>query len=244
MLRDQPPRPANMTRIVAINQGRRPYSTRLPRVERLSSDRVRAELDGGSVVLDTRAHESFGEYHIPRAFNAQQSSGSFEQNAGWILPEDRPVLLAVDDPASVPTAVRKLAFVGLDSRIAGFVDMPAWRAEGMPCSGVPTIDVHDLHRRLGSGDESIQLLDVRESSEWLALRIEASRHTNFKHLLLSGGSMSVVPDHEVAVICVGGMRSSTACSILRRLGFERVYNVAGGIGAWQEAGFPLAGSSA
>ncbi|MCS5701833.1 MAG: rhodanese-like domain-containing protein, partial [Acidobacteria bacterium] len=42
----------------------------------------------------------------------------------------------------------------------------------------------------------------------------------------------------VAVLCAGGIRSSTACSILLRNGYRRVYNVTGGMGAWTAANLP------
>ena len=237
MLHDQPPRPANMENIVAINQGKKPYSMREPEIACLTPQEAEVALRAGHLVLDTRPHEAFGSHHIAGAYNAQQSSDSFEQNVGWIMPVDRPFLLAVDEPANVPVAVRKLAFVGLDRRVSGFVDMRAWRERGMPCDRVPQIDVNSLHRKLGQHD--IQVLDVRESSEWNTLRIDSAHHMNFKHLLMLTDSLEVVPEREVAVICAGGMRSSTACSILRRLGFERVYNVAGGMDAWHEAGLPV-----
>jgi rhodanese-related sulfurtransferase len=43
----------------------------------------------------------------------------------------------------------------------------------------------------------------------------------------------------VAVICAGGYRSSAATSLLRPLGFRRLYNVEGGTSAWLAAGFPV-----
>lgn len=238
MLHDQPPRPANMENIVAINQGRKPYSMSDVDVACLAPEEAEIALRAGNLVLDTRTHEVFGSGHIAGAYNAQQSSGSFEQNVGWIMPADRPFLLAVDQAADVPVAVRKLAFVGLDRRVAGFVEMKAWRERGMPCDHLPQIDVSTLHRKLN--EDGIQVLDVRESSEWNTSRIDSAHYMNFKHLLMSTESLTVVPEREVAVICAGGMRSSTACSILRRLGFERVYNVAGGMDAWSKAGLPVA----
>jgi rhodanese-related sulfurtransferase len=42
----------------------------------------------------------------------------------------------------------------------------------------------------------------------------------------------------VLVHCAGGYRSSIAASLLRRDGFTRVSELAGGISAWQQAGLP------
>jgi rhodanese-related sulfurtransferase len=43
----------------------------------------------------------------------------------------------------------------------------------------------------------------------------------------------------LAVICAGGYRSSAATSLLRPLGFQNLYNVEGGTGAWVASGFPV-----
>jgi hydroxyacylglutathione hydrolase len=47
------------------------------------------------------------------------------------------------------------------------------------------------------------------------------------------------PARPLAVICAGGYRSSAATSLLRPLGFRRLYNVEGGTGAWLSAGYPV-----
>ena len=46
------------------------------------------------------------------------------------------------------------------------------------------------------------------------------------------------PGDAVAVVCASGVRSSTACSILLRNGYQRVHNVTGGMGAWNAAALP------
>jgi len=43
----------------------------------------------------------------------------------------------------------------------------------------------------------------------------------------------------VIVQCLGGDRSSTAISALMAHGFQNLYNLTGGILAWQEHNFPL-----
>ena len=39
--------------------------------------------------------------------------------------------------------------------------------------------------------------------------------------------------------CAGGIRSSTACSILQRNGYEHVHNLTGGMAAWKAARLPM-----
>ena len=46
-------------------------------------------------------------------------------------------------------------------------------------------------------------------------------------------------DKPVIITCRSGAQSSQACSDLRKQGFEQVYNLRGGIMAWQTANLPI-----
>ena len=41
------------------------------------------------------------------------------------------------------------------------------------------------------------------------------------------------------VVCDDGNRSGRAATALRKHGFEQVFTLSGGIGAWRQAGLPL-----
>jgi rhodanese-related sulfurtransferase len=43
----------------------------------------------------------------------------------------------------------------------------------------------------------------------------------------------------VVLVCKAGQTSGAAAKRLRKAGFEHVYVLDGGIGAWQQAGLPL-----
>jgi rhodanese-related sulfurtransferase len=47
---------------------------------------------------------------------------------------------------------------------------------------------------------------------------------------------------QLLVFCAGGYRSSIAASLLGRLGYSRVMEIAGGQGAWEAAGLPVSGN--
>lgn len=237
MTHGQPPRPANMVNIVAINQGKKPCTMREPEVAAIGPREAGALVDSDHAVLDTRSGAAFGEAHIPGAYHAVLSSSSFEQNAGWILPAHLPFVLAVDEAAQANLAARKLAFVGLDRRVLGFVRMGEWREAGMPVAGLSSIDVCQLQREVSAG--RMRILDVREADEWTAGHIDSSANMSFKLLPERLDRLSLAPDERIAVVCAGGMRASTACSILRNRGFDNVYTVTGGMKAWRKAGLPV-----
>jgi rhodanese-related sulfurtransferase len=46
-------------------------------------------------------------------------------------------------------------------------------------------------------------------------------------------------DKPIIVSCRSGAQSSSACQQLRKAGFEQVYNLKGGIMAWQSANLPV-----
>ena len=241
MLANQPPRPANMLNIVAINQGAKPLTLEAPRPSRLEARAARAALDRGALALDTRAPEAFGAGHVPVALSVPSSSSEFEQRAGWMLPAEGEVLLVAEDEQAAREAAFKLAFVGLDGRAPAYVTMPDWRAGGLAESTLPQLSVAQLRDRRES--QGVQVLDVREPSEWRQGHLEGARLMSYKQLPARLAELGLSPDDPVAVICATGMRSSTASSVLLRAGFKAVSNVTGGMAAWMQAGFPLADPS-
>jgi rhodanese-related sulfurtransferase len=45
--------------------------------------------------------------------------------------------------------------------------------------------------------------------------------------------------HPIIAVCRSGSRSAAACNTLRKAGFEQVYNLRGGMLAWENAGQPV-----
>ena len=236
MVRDQPLRPANMGNIVAINQGRRPYTAAEPEVRLLSPEEAGERARGGAILLDVRSGDAFGAGHVAGSLNVHAAHGSFEQWAGWILPPEGDVILVAEKPEDASLAARKLAFVGLDARARSYLLVPAWRDAGLPLAELQQIDVTALEKRVTA--ERIPVLDVRDDSEWNEGHVASASHKSFKQLGQALDELPVEKDQEVAVMCAGGLRSVIASSILRRAGYTRILNVKGGMTAWRRAGLP------
>jgi rhodanese-related sulfurtransferase len=83
----------------------------------------------------------------------------------------------------------------------------------------------------------VQIVDVRETPEWDAGRIEGSIHLPLNQLM-AGGMESLDPSRPVVAVCRTGNRSEVASLMLRARGFE-AYNMEGGAEAWVAAGFAL-----
>jgi molybdopterin/thiamine biosynthesis adenylyltransferase/rhodanese-related sulfurtransferase len=96
---------------------------------------------------------------------------------------------------------------------------------------IPTISVHELKHKI-DGNGAFTILDVREPFEYEIAHIEGAK-------LIPLGELperidELERDREIAAHCKTGKRSAQAVQLLRRAGFTKVFNVAGGIAAWAD----------
>nr|WP_106783174.1 rhodanese-like domain-containing protein [Lysinibacillus timonensis] len=99
-----------------------------------------------------------------------------------------------------------------------------WRMK--PVSGLKSISTTELTNVLN--DKEKVFVDVRTPGEYKSRSIR-----QFKNIPL-GSDLSKLPkDKEIVVICQSGMRSIQACKQLKKLGYEKVTNVRGGMSAWR-----------
>lgn len=99
-----------------------------------------------------------------------------------------------------------------------------WRK--LPSKGVKRITAQQLKTILTDKDKVF--IDVRTPGEY------SGRHiVQFKNLPL-GSDLSKLPrGKDIVVICQSGMRSNQACKQLKKLGYDNVTNVHGGMNAWR-----------
>lgn len=242
---DQPLKPANILNIVATNQGRRPLTKHYPQASPLTTTQVQQHLTEGHVILDTRSSAEFGSGHIPGAINVQLTSGEFEQRAGWMTPDDTPIILVTDQDEDAQTAIYKMAFIALNTQVTGYLQggVTAWMDAGQSLATVPQMDVHTLkHKLMVNG---LQVLDVRDQEEWDEGHIEQAHFSPYTRLVpqITGpaliDALNLNQEQNIAITCATGKRSSTAISILLRAGYKHLYNVTGGMEAWKSAHFPM-----
>jgi adenylyltransferase/sulfurtransferase len=100
-----------------------------------------------------------------------------------------------------------------------------------PKTEIPTMTVQELKGMMDKKEDFL-LLDVREPYEYDLARIEGS------HLIPLGElekRMGELPKNKkIAVHCRSGARSAKAVGMLRKAGFNDVWNVARGINGWSE----------
>lgn len=85
------------------------------------------------------------------------------------------------------------------------------------------------------------LVDVREPEEFKGElgHIPGSRLIPLRELGARAGEIEAYKEHSVVAICRAGVRSTTAAAILTGLGFQRVFNLKGGMLDWNERRLPV-----
>lgn len=83
------------------------------------------------------------------------------------------------------------------------------------------------------------VIDVRPSADYAKGHIINSVNIPMNGLKKQTGALSKYKDRPIIVSCRSGSQSSSASQVLRKAGFPEVYNLKGGIMAWESANLPL-----
>lgn len=83
------------------------------------------------------------------------------------------------------------------------------------------------------------ILDVRSENEFIDGHINRAINLPLHLVDTRASEYEKHKDKAVLVVCRSGNRSGIACGKLRKLGFNNVTNLAGGVMAWQYANYPL-----
>jgi sulfur dioxygenase len=94
---------------------------------------------------------------------------------------------------------------------------------------------------LGSGPTGPVIVDVREPGEYTGQlgHIAGSRLVPLRDLARRVEELEPLKQRPLVAVCRSGVRSTTAAAILTSMGFEQVYNLKGGMLAWNDAGLPV-----
>lgn len=99
--------------------------------------------------------------------------------------------------------------------------------------------VSPLQATLLINREDAIVVDVREPHEYSTGHLPNARHIPTGALEKRLGELEKHRSKPVIVVCHSGNRSTSACNALRKGGFEKVYNLSGGMLAWEQAGLPV-----
>jgi hydroxyacylglutathione hydrolase len=198
----------------------------------LSLDAALALVSDGGQLLDTREPALFDGAHLRGSLNVALG-GSFATWCGTILERERPIVL-VAEPGTETEAATRLGRIGFDN-VAGYLE------GGMQSVGAAPRELVERTDRITAGSLAEQLdrqtpplvVDVRTPAEWEQQRIDDSLNLPLSRLAEQLGGLPV--KRPIVVYCSSGYRSAIAASVLRRAGVTDVFDLVGGLGAWQAA---------
>ncbi|MDX6656164.1 MAG: hydroxyacylglutathione hydrolase [Solirubrobacteraceae bacterium] len=229
------PQPPNFQAIVALNRG--PLVSSATHTDPLTPRQVEGRRGNAVLIVDVRTDLQFDDAHIPRAVCNPGIRAGFGTKLAWVASHGDDIVLVGRDDEDAIHAAHLAAAVGI-TPVAGYLagGMTSWREEKLPVESMERIGVAELHDRI----DGVQVLDVRERSEWDEGHIDRAVHAPYHDIDVLPAGLD--PSRPIAAICSSGQRSAIAASLLRRLGAEQVIHVAdGGMGTWKQRGWPVTG---
>jgi len=119
-------------------------------------------------------------------------------------------------------------------------DDPDWAPLHLSFGGIWEITPHALEDRLANHEQgALQVIDVREPSEF----VDTLGHIPGAHLMplseLALHADTLDKNRPVITVCRSGARSAQATVLLKKVGFDRVANLAGGMLRWRAEAMPV-----
>ena len=100
---------------------------------------------------------------------------------------------------------------------------------------IQPIEPQQANALIASG--ALDVVDVRETSEWSTGHLPGARHVPLGRLRAS--PQAELPRDGVIFVCAAGVRSQAAAKMAEGLGFVNLFNLTGGTRGWVNAGLPL-----
>lgn len=101
------------------------------------------------------------------------------------------------------------------------------------------LNIDPMDATLKINHEDALVLDIRSMKEFSDGHILNAENVPLNSL---GNQLQKLEKHKqrpIIAVCRSGSRSQAACSTLRKAGFEQVFNLRGGMLAWENAGQPV-----
>ena len=227
------PQPPNFEAIVELNRG--PLLTDGVELLPLAPRQVEQKRVAGALLVDVRTDQQFDDAHIRDAVSIAMLRAGFGSKLAWLADREQEIVFIGRDDEDGRRAGRLAVAVGI-RRLAGFLGggMTSWRQEKRPVDRIERLPLSGLPERAGD----VQILDVRERSEWEEGHIPGSAFVPWHDI--EGVPDGLDPERPIAVVCTSGQRAAVAASLVKRGGAEHVIHVIdGGVPAWGELGQPL-----
>lgn len=230
MTTDFQTRPANFGVMVDKNQrGPQPLSKAEP-FGLMTVEQVEKALSSGAKIVDTRAPSAFGSAYISGSVNI----GLTPESVNWLgmtLAADTHIIIVADTTARAEEAAYIYRRAGYD-RLIGYLGdgISSWAAQAKPLDHLPQLTPESLKHVLEKYPDHLAL-DVRSDLEWDSGHVAGAVHIPIDKIMQ--GDCTLNKNRHVTIICGSGYRANIAGSILKSLGYAKVFSLIGGMTAWK-----------
>ena len=227
LLEEQPEPPKYFATMKHLNKVKRPLLIEVPKHAKLSNKEFLSAYKNGIRVIDTRDKVEFSEGFVLGSLNIQNNN-SFSTWAGWLLDyQEQFMLVAAED--QMEDITRKLMRIGLDNVYGYITEVDSLDIE---LQTTEIIDIEEFKTYLNR--EDVQVIDVRGETDYKTNCIEGA--DNVFVGTLEDNLDKISKDKQLVIHCQSGFRSTIACSLLRRNGYDKIKDFSGGMQEWMANG--------
>lgn len=115
--------------------------------------------------------------------------------------------------------------------------MLLWPLISRLLGGAKQVDTLEAVQKINHEDALV--IDVREPAEVAQGKIARAKLIPLGELKNRIGELEKHKSKPIIMVCRSGSRSAGACGMLSKQGFSEVYNLAGGMIAWQQSNLPV-----
>ncbi len=183
-----------------------------------------------AIILDVRKPQEFAKEHINNSVFIG-IDGQFAPWVGALITDIKQPIILVTPEGREEETVKRLSRVGYDNCL-GFISggVNSWKESGNATSSIKSIEATEFADKLNT--TTLNVLDVRKPGEYEASHLKnvSSNPLDF----ITEWQDSLSKDKEYHIHCAGGYRSMIAASLLKKHGYDKLIDVAGGYGAIQK----------
>jgi glyoxylase-like metal-dependent hydrolase (beta-lactamase superfamily II)/rhodanese-related sulfurtransferase len=189
----------------------------------------------GALVLDTRTPQNFCKEFIPNSINIGLD-GTFAVWVGTLIQDLNQSILIVAENGREEETIMRLARVGYDKTI-GYLKggINAWKEAGYKTDTIQSVSAEQFAEIYQQSEVSV--VDVRKPSEYDNCHLPNA--TSYPLDFINDNLNRLPKNQPLYLHCAGGYRSMMAISILRRIGYKNIIDIAGGMGAISKTSLPV-----
>lgn len=224
LLDSQPEPPKYFAQMKKVNKEGPILMDSVPELIKQDHLSLESVLQEGHLVIDLREREAFVKAHIPDTINIPMSSNNYLTYIGWFVDFDDPIYFIIPDDIQADQIMHEVRLIGVDN-LTGYFGEDVITGE---TTTLPEFSAEQLAERLPKN--RFMIVDVRGKTEYEEQHIAGASNIPLGYL---PRHFDELPHNQTLVVnCASGYRSQIAVSILRRQGFEDVYNLNDPLEVW------------